>query len=383
MYQFIENIKSDKAFFFYRGSVALYASLKAMGIESGDEVILQAFTCDIVPATVVRLGAIPVYVDVDPGIFGIDPGKIEERITRKTRAIIVQHTYGIPAEMDPILDIARKHNLWVIEDSCHALGSKYGGQEVGTFGDVAFYSFGWHKPLVLGVGGVAVVNNPTLKQKVAQVYGDFVTPSYKEATILCLQYFVYNRLLKPSLFWFMRDTYRKLSWRGLMAGTSRRRKARTTPRGKIGVGANTLNKRMIPFQEKRLFKKLDHFDDVIVHKTWVVSRYEELVSQAGYEPLELESRFEPIYYKYPLLSDRKKDIFEKAPQARIELSYLFSSPADPLKPGLAARWRALGYQKGMCPISEDIADGIVALPVHARIRAKDIERTIAFLASFQ
>jgi perosamine synthetase len=387
MYQFIENIKSDKAFFFYRGSVALYALLKAMDIRPGDEVILQSFTCDIVPATVVRAGGVPVYVDIDPSTFNIAPDKIEARITVKTKAIIVQHTYGIPAEMKPILDTARKHNLWVIEDSCHALGSKYSGQEVGTFGDVAFYSFGWHKPLVLGKGGVAVVNNPTLKQKVKELYEGFVTPLYKELIILYIQYFSYTLLLKPSFFWCMRGVYRELaSWGGLwglITGIPSRKKTGAAQDGKVEGSVGPYNRKMIPFQERRLSRKLDHFDRIVAHKRWVVSQYERLFSQVGYNPLELDSRFEPIYFKYPLLSDHKKDIFDKAPRARIELSYLFSSPVDPLKPGFVAHWKALGYQKGMCPVSEYIADRIVALPVHSGIRAKDIERTIGFLSSFQ
>jgi perosamine synthetase len=111
-----------------------------------------------------------------------------------------------------------------------------------------------------------------------------------------------------------------------------------------------------------------------------VSRYEELFSQSGWKPWELDGRFEPVYYKYPLLFDRKREIFEKAPQAQIELSDIFLSPLYP--PWQDARWRSLGYQKGLCPISEEISDRIVALPLHTRIQARDVERTVAFLASF-
>jgi perosamine synthetase len=386
VYQFVGNMTSDKAFFFYRGSIALYALLKAMEVEPGDEVILQSFTCDIVPTTVVRAGGTPIYVDIDPNTFNMDSDKIEERITERTKAIIVQHTYGIPTEMGPILDIARRHDLGVIEDSCHAWGSRCGGQEVGTFGDAAFYSFGWHKPLVLGVGGCAVVNNPALRQKVERLYGDFVTPAYKEAIILYLQYFAYSWLLNRFLFWSVRDIYRKVSnrgLRGLITGIFVRRKMTTTRSGQVRSGMQLHHRRMIPLQEGRLFRKLKRFDRMVAHQRWVVSQYERLLPRAGYGPLELDSRFEPIFYKYPVLSDRKRDIFEQAPQARIELSYLFSSPVDPRKPGLAKLWRTLGYREGMCPIAEDTSDRIVALPVHSRVRAADIRRTIAFLASFQ
>jgi perosamine synthetase len=414
MYQFIENLKSDKALYFYRGGVALYALLKSMRIGRGDEVILQSFTCPAVPYPVVHLGATPVYVDIDPGTFNMDPGKIEAKITRKTKALIVQHTYGIPAEMDRILDIARKHDLWVIEDACHALGSKYRGQEVGTFGDAAFYSFGWYKPVVLGVGGAAIVNNSILKPNMEEIYKNSINPILKDTVVLYIQYAAYTLLLSPSWFWFMKEVYRRL------------RDFRSGPRkGKLGplifghyfgnyldAQARRVQKsdsspvtleespklseqdplaettpsereeaqRIIPFQERRLFRKLDRWNDMVVHQRWIVSRYEELLSQAGYAPFKVGSHFEPVYYKYPLLFARKKEIFEEAQRARIEMSDMFGSPLYPAE--RAANWKALGYQKGMCPISEDISDRIVALPVHAKIQANEIERTIAFLSFF-
>lgn len=387
MYQFINNLKSDKAFFFYRGSVAFYALLKAMGIQPGDEVILQVFTCDAVPATIVRAGGVPVFVDIDPHTFNLDPGKIEARLTEKTRAILVQHTYGIPAEMDRILEIARKHNLRVFEDSCHALGSRYCGQEVGTFGDGAFYSFGWHKPLVLGVGGAAIANDHALKQEMTRIYGHFTTPSKKDLIALYTQYFVYNFLLTPSLFWPARRIYRKLSRKGIIAGTFRPGKLRTAQTERKDISHNeqereTLGRKIIPYQEQRLFRRLDKFENAVAHHDWIVSQYQKLVSLAGYSPLALDSRFEPVLFKYPLLSNNKKEIFEAAPQARIELSYIFASPLYPHDARMAARWRSFGYRQGMCPISEDVADRIVALPVHTKIQARDIEKITAFLASF-
>lgn len=415
MYQFVESLKSDKAFFFYTGSTALYALLKSMAVGQGDEVILQVFTCPAVPSPVVRLGATPVYVDVDPGTFNMPPDKIEAKITKSTKAIIVQHTYGIPAEMDPILDIAREHDLWVIEDACHALGSRYRGQEVGTFGDAAFYSFGWYKPVVLGVGGAAVVNNPILRPKVEEIYNCFVTPSLRELLVLYFTYAASDLLYSPTRFWLMKEVYRRLrdfktgprkgrigplilghSFRPPLEGQAQSIQE-SNPRSetpaespklpKQNPVAGTIHdgkaegKRIIPFQERRLFRKLDRWDDMIAHQRWIVSRYEELLSQAGYAPLELDSHLEPVYYKYPLLFDRKKEIFEQAQQARIEMSDIFGSPLYPAE--RAANWKALGYEKGMCPISEGISDRIVALPVHSRIRAREIERTIALLASFQ
>jgi perosamine synthetase len=387
-----------------------------MGVEQGDEVILPVFTCPAVPYPVVRLEAVPAYVDIDPGTFNIDPDEIEARVTNKTKVIIAQHTFGIPAEMDRILDIAYKHNLWVIEDACHAFGSKYRRQEVSTFGDAAIYSFGWYKPVVIGVGGAAVVNNPILRPKVEEIYDCFVTPSLREVFVLYFNYSAYALLYNPSRFWFMKEVYRRLRdfksgpRKGqigpLILGHSFRppldkqaqgvqksnpcsdtfgespKPPKQDPVARTTRGGKAEGKRIIPFHERRLFRKLDHWNDMIATQRWIVSRYEEFLSQAGYVPFELDSRFEPVYYKYPLLFDRKlkREIFEKAQQARIEMSDMFGSPLHPAE--RAANWKALGYQKGMCPISEDISDRIVALPVHAKVQAKEIEKTIAFLTSF-
>jgi dTDP-4-amino-4,6-dideoxygalactose transaminase len=121
----------------------------------------------------------------------------------------------------------------------------------------------------------------------------------------------------------------------------------------------------------------------VAHQNWIVSQYEKLISLAGYSPLALDSRFEPVLFKYPLLSSNKKEIFEKAPEVGIELSYIFASPLYPHDARMAARWKTFGYRQGMCPISEGVADRIVAMPIHRKIKAKTIEKTIAFLASFQ
>jgi len=380
MHPFITDIKSDKTFFFYRGGVALYALLKSMQVAQNDQVILPSFTCPAVPYPIMRLGAKPVYVDIDPITFNIDPGKIEAKITRQTKAIIVQHTFGVPAEMTPILDIARRHNLWIIEDSCHAFGSRYRGQQVSTFGDAAIYSFGWYKPVVLGVGGAAVVNNPRLKTKMGEIYAHFTTPSLKELLALYPQYLVYNLLVKPSRFWFMKKVYRRLTILGVIAGSSRRKKKTNTRAKKITPDTEITGKKIIPFQKRRLFSKLNRWDDAIARQKWIVSRCKELLLQIGYAPVELAAHLEPVYYKYPLLFERKKEIFAQAQQTQVEMSDMFGSPLYP--PARRANWKALAYKKGMCPIAEDVSARIVALPIHAKIQAKDIEKTIALLAYY-
>jgi dTDP-4-amino-4,6-dideoxygalactose transaminase len=205
-------------FIFFKGRVALYAILKAMGIKRGDEIILPGFTCVVVP-TIIYLGAKPVYVDIDPLTYNIDPDKIEEKITDKTKVILVQHTFGIPADMGRIAEFAKKYNLYVIEDSCHALGSRYKGREVGSFGDAAFFSSQWSKPVTTGLGGWAVINNEQVQKNMAAIYPEFIEPSMREEIMLRLSTLHSQDYSNHHYSGYTR-TYRRLSKAGLVIGSS-------------------------------------------------------------------------------------------------------------------------------------------------------------------
>ncbi len=370
MNQMAEAIRNDDAFFFYRGRVALYAILKAMDVIPGDEIILQAFTCLAVPNPIVSIGAKPVYVDIDPHTFNMNPSQLEDKITGKTKAILVQHTFGIPADMDPIMEIARKHNLYVIEDCCHTLGSRYAGREVGTFGDAAFHSYEWGKPVIIGLGGTAVVNDPGVKANMREVYRTFVAPRSSELAMLNLQYIAHSLLLSPSLYWFAKDMYRRLSRMGILVGNFRSEEMQ----GKISPD---YNKRMFDVYKTRLLKKLANIDQMIAHRRWVASRYNELFIQHGFQNRGLDRCYEPIYSKFPLLFNDKSAILEQARENRIELYDMFATPIHPLH---EAEWSLVGYGKGMCPVAEEISGKVISLPIHSKVDEKTIARTIRFLS---
>ncbi len=137
------------------GSDALIIALMVEGIKAGDEVITTPFTFFATAGAIVRVGAKPVFVDIDPETYNIDPAKIEEKITPRTKAIIPIHLFGQAADMDPIMEIARKHKLIVIEDACQAIGSEYKGRRVGSIGDYGAFSFFPSKNLgCFGDGGL-------------------------------------------------------------------------------------------------------------------------------------------------------------------------------------------------------------------------------------
>ncbi len=180
-----EYLGADNAIGVSSGTDALLLALMALDIKAGDEVIVPTYSFFATAGVVSRLNAIPVFVDSDPVTFNIDPTKIEEKITDKTKAIIPVHLYGQSADMDPIMEIAKKHNLKVVEDGAQAISVQYkDGKSVGTIGDVGCYSFFPSKNLgCFGDGGMTVTMNKDIAEmlKVKRVHGG--KPKYYHSLI--------------------------------------------------------------------------------------------------------------------------------------------------------------------------------------------------------
>jgi len=153
------------------GRMAFYYILKSLDLPLGSEILFPALTFWVVPEMARVLGFRPVFVDIDPSTFNIDPSKIEEAITSNTRAIVPTHLYGQPCDMDPIMEIARRYNVVVIEDCAHALGARYKGRKAGSFGDASFFSFQMLKPLNTYGGGMAVTNDDALASRIRALAG--------------------------------------------------------------------------------------------------------------------------------------------------------------------------------------------------------------------
>ena len=147
------------------GSAALEVAVTALGISKGDEVILPTFTIISCVAPIIRAGAIPVLVDSDPFTWNMDISQIENKITKKTKAIMVVHIYGLPVDMDPILALAKKYNLKIIEDAAEMHGQTYKGKPCGSFGDISTFSFYPNKLITTGEGGMVVTNDLNLAKR--------------------------------------------------------------------------------------------------------------------------------------------------------------------------------------------------------------------------
>ena len=147
------------------GTAALHLALAALDVGPGDEVIIPDLTIISCALAVLYTGATPVFIDVDPVTFTLDPTLLEKVITKKTKVIMPVHLYGHPADMDPILKIAKKHHLFVVEDAAESHGALYKGKPVGTLGDIGCFSFYANKIITTGEGGMVVTNNAKLAER--------------------------------------------------------------------------------------------------------------------------------------------------------------------------------------------------------------------------
>lgn len=169
--KFVDFTGSKYAVAVSNGTTALHLAILALGIGSGDEVIVPTLTYISSVNVIAYAGAKPVFVDSEANAWQIDPTDIEKSITRRTKAIIVVHLYGHPCEMNSIMEIARRHHLFVIEDCAEAFGSLYHGRHVGNFGDIATFSFFGNKTITTGEGGMVTTKNQHLRNRVVHFRG--------------------------------------------------------------------------------------------------------------------------------------------------------------------------------------------------------------------
>jgi perosamine synthetase len=359
----------ENTFYFYRGRVAFYALLRALNIQPGDEVLVPGFTCIAVPSPILGIGARPVYVDIDPRTYNIDPVELERRITSRSKVIVAQHTFGIPCDMDPIMAIAQKHGLAVIEDTCHVWGSKYRGKDLGSIGVGAFYSYDPGKPFIIGMGGAATVNSKPLRAEMWKLYKSFKRPRKLETAKLHIQYVAHQLTRHPQHFWYVRDLYRFLSKNGVAIATW----TSDAFEGRLGVD---YEKGLSPSLRARLSALILTGDRVISRHKRLAEQYERGLWAMGISGLSIKSHCEAVLICYPLLVTNKARLLEEARRSRVELGDWFSSPVHPLA---ETEWSAVGYQRGSCPVAEDVSRHIVTLPCHAGVTPREAERALSFL----
>lgn len=354
---------------YYRGRVALHAILRGLGIGAGDEVATQAFTCVAVPEAILAAGARPVYLDIEADGVNLDPDDIPRKLTPRTRAIIVQHTFGIPANMPAILSLAAQQGLPVIEDCCHTLASKLHGQPVGSFGAAAFYSFEWGKPVVAGLGGSARVNDPQLKETLLARRAAYRIPARSERWKLALQYSLHALLYRPSLYWPLKSAFRSLSRLGIARGNYNALDADRP--------AEDFSLAMADPQRRRLARKLasgvaSHADRSRRLACRLISGLRDV---RGIRFPAAPSGAEPVLARFPIQVDDKLRTLALARKQNIELAEWYATPVHPLP---VDQGGVIGLDPEVCPRAMQRTGEIVSLPLHERVSERHIDRVIEF-----
>ncbi len=371
--KFAEWFGALRAFSFWKGRVALYAILKAMGIGEDDEVVLPGYTCVMNVNPIKYLGAKPVYVDIEPETFNIDAELLKGKITAKTKVIIAQHTYGYPCDMDVIIKIADEHAIPVIEDCCLALGSKYRGRIVGTFGKAAYFSFQWNKVFTTGLGGMALVNDSELAEKIASLCVlDLRKPSRREVFMLAIQLGVYRAFVYPKTTALIQAIFRYLTKKGLVVGSSQTGEFEPKMALDFFKGISVIQARAGLRQIKKIERNIEH-------RKKMAQLYDQLLEEKGWKSRGYDTdSMEPVMVRYPVRSADKGRALAEAAKAGIELGSWFECPLHPIETPL----QTYDYRIGMCPVAEKAAREVVNLPLHPRVSEKTVRKTVEFVVRF-
>ncbi|MHC4701993.1 MAG: DegT/DnrJ/EryC1/StrS family aminotransferase [Planctomycetota bacterium] len=296
------------------GTDALLISLMALGVKPGDEVITSPFTFFATAGSVMRVGAKPVFVDIDPGTFNIDPSAIEEKMTEKTKAIIPIHLFGQVAAIEPITEIARRHDLVVIEDAAQAIGASRNGTTAGNFGDCGCFSFYPTKNLgCFGDGGLVTTNNGETAEKVKILRNHGQDPVY----------------------------FYKI------------------------IGGNF---RLDGIQGAVLNVKLKYLDRWNEKRRENASLYDSLLADSPVKTPKIDAGNVSIYHQYTVAAPERDKLREFLAENQLGSAVFYPKPLH-----LQDCFEELGYKQGDLPAAEKACNEVLSLPIYPELSQDQIE----------
>jgi len=362
---FADYLGVRHAYSFWGGRVSLSAILEALELGEGDEVILPGYTCVVVPNALLYRGIRPSYADIDPFAFDLTATEIEHLVTRRTKAVILQHTFGLVGDIDLILNVARRHNLFVIEDCAPALGAEYKGEKVGTFGDAAFFSMEQSKVITTQMGGMAVTNDEGLGQRLKDIQAGAAFPEPREIEAR-LWRFIYNYfssrpksgLISGGLF---RCLARLLGKEIDIISTTAQEVASVQPQGYGRRLPNALAALGI-----RQLRDLDVYNQ---RRYESARQYDEWVIKNGGQPIPVLPGTEPVYLRYPIYVQDKEEFSHAMWEFGIDPGVWFTDVIHPK----GTDWCKLNYTGGKCPNAEFAVEHVANLPTGFEVIVDDID----------
>jgi dTDP-4-amino-4,6-dideoxygalactose transaminase len=354
------------AFSFAAGRVGLYGLLRAMRVGPGDEVLLQVPTHIVVANAIRFTGAKPVYVDCRLDSYNIDLEEAERRITARTRVLLLQHTFGVPVELEAALGLARRHGLEVIEDCVHALGATYRGRQAGSFGRAAFFSTEETKVISSTMGGMVTTDDPELAAGMHAFQASCAWPSPSLTRRYVLKLLAYYLLTEPHLHQPVRALYERMGQRHPLPRPTSNAEFR-------GLRPPTYEVRLSNAQAALAHRQLRRLGPNLAHRRAVAAGYRACLPETAFRP---PADSQPAFVRYPVwVTDRGEAVKAAAPRAL--LGTWFTSVLEE-----AAAPACGDYELGSCPRAELATNHLVNLPTHPRVRTGDVEALASLVAPF-
>jgi perosamine synthetase len=363
---FASALGSQFAVSFSSGRVALFAILRAHGVGRGDDVLLQVPTHVVVANAIRYAGANPIYIDCEPKTYNIDLAAARKAITRRTRLLVLQHTFGVPARIDEALDLAREHDFAVVEDCVHALGSQYSGRFVGTFGRAAFFSTEETKTISTTMGGVAVTDDAALAREIRDIQAACPRPARSTTRRYLIKFVLYHLLTHPSIHRAARSAYEATGNREPLSPA-------TSDPERNGLRPSAYAQRFSNAQAALGLRQLARLEANLAHRRAIGATYAERLRGAGLDTPEPPAAADPVFVRYPVaVADRGRVIQQLS--RRVALGRWFSSVLQE-----SARPEVAGYVRGSCPQAEKAATHLVNLPTHPRVTLEDARSIVTAL----
>ena len=367
---FADFVGTEHAVSFAAGRVGLYGILRCLGIGDGDEVLLQVPTHIVVPNAIRYAGARPVFVDCELGTYNMDLDDAAARITPRTRALLIQHTFGIPADMARATELADRHGLYLIEDCVHALGAVYDHRQVGTSGRAAFFSTEETKTISTTMGGMVTTSDAELAERLYAFQQTCELPSAFRSARYLLKLAAYHVLTEPRIHVAARAAYEALGRRHPLPRPTEAAELR-------GDRPSRFAKRLSNGQAAVGLSQLASLPANLAHRRLIADRYQALLAPHGFRLPEPPPGSSPAFVRYPVwVPDRPAA--ERATARRLVLGTWFTSV---LEEALDPRYG--GYVAGSCPRAEDVARHLVNLPTHPRVDEQDATEIVACLIRSQ
>lgn len=361
-----KGFNAKAVYLFGSARSGLYALLKTLRLDQGSEVIITGFTCEVVSNAVIQAGLKPIYADINPSTFCMEPESLKQSITDKSSVLIIQHTFGIPADIDTLIEIAKKHDLYVIEDCAVSLGSRYKGRPTGTFGDAAIFSFELSKTITACRGGLLILNSDKKQiiEAMERFHRDVPEQNILYSSKLLLQLGLSGILYKPYMHMVGKYLIAILFKSGIFSES-------TTDLERDGKMPPDYLLKLSNAQANILIRQWKKLPFIFQRSKEIATFYDcKLNGERKIQAPLIENYAIPNLIRYPILVENRTKWIRLFQENGVEPGLWFTAPIS----SPATNHAKCCYEYGSCPKAEWVSDRIFNLPTHLQLQKEDMDR---------